>query len=104
MHLGQMTLTMVRYLLRHFVVAPLNRERVARVNHRKNVPRCNHLDIGALRLPTLSRNQAGDVYDAELRKATGMQRGGCRRGCAFFSVYGSTLPRSSVTPLDSVAK
>ena len=29
-------------------------------NRQKNVPPCNHLDIGALRLPTLARNQAGD--------------------------------------------
>jgi len=29
----------------------------------KNVPPpCNHLNIGALRLPTLARNQAGDLH------------------------------------------
>ena len=28
--------------------------------HRKYIPPCNHLDIGALRLPTLARNQTGN--------------------------------------------
>jgi len=44
-------------------LAPSRREpniKQCTIIDRKNVPPCNHLDIGALRLPALVRNQTGD--------------------------------------------
>jgi len=56
------------------------------VHRQKKRPPCNPVYISALRLPTLSRNQAGDWRRAKLGNRN------APRGV--FSVYGRTMERS----------